>query len=36
MVNGRVVVSEGQLTSVDLGTVVERHNKFAIQLAAGH
>jgi cytosine/adenosine deaminase-related metal-dependent hydrolase len=36
VVNGRVVVSEGQLASVDLGTVIERHNKFAVQLAAGH
>ena len=35
VVNGRVVVSEGQLTSVDLGNVIERHNKFAVQLAAG-
>jgi hypothetical protein len=29
------VVSEGQLASVDLGHVIERHNKFAVQLAAG-
>jgi cytosine/adenosine deaminase-related metal-dependent hydrolase len=36
VVNGRVVVSEGQLTRVDLGRVIERHNHFAIQLAAGH
>jgi 8-oxoguanine deaminase len=36
VVNGRVVVSEGQLTRVDLGNVIERHNKFAVQLAAGH
>jgi cytosine/adenosine deaminase-related metal-dependent hydrolase len=36
VVNGRVVVSEGQLASVDLGNVIERHNKFAVQLAAGH
>jgi hypothetical protein len=36
VVNGRVVVSEGQLTRVDLGNVIERHNKFAMQLAAGH
>jgi len=35
VVNGRVVVSEGQLASVDLGNVIERHNKFAVQLAAG-
>jgi 8-oxoguanine deaminase len=36
VVNGRVVVSEGQLASVDLGNLIERHNKFALQLAAGH
>ena len=36
VVNGRVVVREGQLTRVDLGNVIERHNKFAVQLAAGH
>jgi len=36
VVNGSVVVSEGQLASVDLGNVIERHNKFAVQLAAGH
>jgi len=36
VVNGRVVVSEGQLASVDLGNVIERHNKFAVQLALGH
>ena len=36
IVNGRVIVSEGQLTTVDLGHVIERHNKFAIQLAHGH
>ena len=36
VVNGRVVVSEGQLASVDLGNVIERHNKFAVQLAAVH
>ena len=36
VVNGRVVVSEGQLASVDLGNVIERHNAFAVQLALGH
>ena len=36
IVNGRVVVSEGQLATADLGHVIERHNKFAIQLAHGH
>jgi 8-oxoguanine deaminase len=36
LVNGQVVVSEGQLTRVELGRVIERHNQFAIQLATGH
>jgi cytosine/adenosine deaminase-related metal-dependent hydrolase len=36
VVNGKVVVSEGQLTRVELGRVIERHNNFAMQLAAGH
>ena len=36
VVNGQVVVSEGQLTRVELGRVIERHNQFAVQLAAGH
>ncbi len=36
VVNGKVVVSEGQLTRVELGRVIERHNNFATQLAAGH
>jgi cytosine/adenosine deaminase-related metal-dependent hydrolase len=36
VVNGQVVVSEGQLTRVELGRVIERHNQYAIQLATGH
>ena len=36
IVNGRVVVSEGQLATLDLGRVIERHNQFAKQLAQGH
>jgi cytosine/adenosine deaminase-related metal-dependent hydrolase len=36
VVNGRVVVREGQLTTLDLGRVIELHNQFALQLAAGH
>ena len=32
VVNGRVVVREGQLTTVDLGPLVERHNRLAVQL----
>jgi cytosine/adenosine deaminase-related metal-dependent hydrolase len=33
VVNGRVVVREGQLASVDLGPQLERHNRLARQLA---
>ncbi len=33
VVNGRVVVREGQLTTVDLGPLIERHNQMALQLA---
>lgn len=35
MVNGKWVVKEGQLTTVDLGPVVERHNGIAKKLVAG-
>jgi 8-oxoguanine deaminase len=33
VVNGRVVVREGQLTTVDLGPLVEQHNRLAVALA---
>lgn len=33
VVNGRVVVREGQLATVDLGPLVEHHNRLAIALA---
>ncbi|MDP2075330.1 8-oxoguanine deaminase [Hydrogenophaga sp.] len=33
VVNGRVVVRQGQLTTVDLGPLLERHNRLALQLA---
>ena len=33
IVNGRVLVREGQLTRVDLGPLIERHNRLAIALA---
>jgi cytosine/adenosine deaminase-related metal-dependent hydrolase len=36
VVNGRVVVKEGQLATLDLGRVIGLHNQFALQLAAGH
>jgi len=34
IVNGRVVVRQGQLTTVELGPLVERHNALARQLVA--
>lgn len=33
IVNGRVVVREGQLATLELGPLVERHNRLAVQLA---
>jgi cytosine/adenosine deaminase-related metal-dependent hydrolase len=33
VVNGRVVVREGQLTTVALAPLIERHNHMAMQLA---
>ena len=33
IVNGRVVVRQGQLTTLDLGPVIERHNRHALALA---
>jgi cytosine/adenosine deaminase-related metal-dependent hydrolase len=33
IVNGKVVVRAGQLQTVDLGPLMERHNRLAIQLA---
>ena len=35
IVNGRVVVREGRLATVELEPLVERHNALAVQLAAG-
>jgi cytosine/adenosine deaminase-related metal-dependent hydrolase len=32
MINGRVVVKEGRLATVELGAVVERHNKISAEL----
>lgn len=34
VVDGRVVVRDGRLTTVDLGPLVERHNRLAMDLAA--
>ncbi|MFJ3047762.1 8-oxoguanine deaminase [Herbaspirillum chlorophenolicum] len=33
IINGRVVVREGQCTTIDLGTVMERHNALSLELA---
>ncbi len=35
VINGRIVVEEGQLLTVDLGPVVERHNRIARQMVRG-
>lgn len=35
VVNGQVVVREGHLETVDLGPLMERHNRLALQLAEG-
>jgi cytosine/adenosine deaminase-related metal-dependent hydrolase len=34
VVNGKVVVRGGQLTTIDLGPLVETHNRLALMLAA--
>ena len=33
VVNGRIVVREGYLETVNLGPLMERHNRLALQLA---
>jgi cytosine/adenosine deaminase-related metal-dependent hydrolase len=35
VVNGKVVVREGQLATVDLGPLIERHNRLALELVQG-
>jgi 8-oxoguanine deaminase len=35
VINGRVVVKEGHLTTIELASVVERHNRLSLQLASG-
>jgi 8-oxoguanine deaminase len=32
VINGRVVVEDGQLLTVDLGPVIERHNRMSREL----
>jgi cytosine/adenosine deaminase-related metal-dependent hydrolase len=34
LVNGKIVVREGQLTTIEQGPLVERHNRLALALAA--
>lgn len=36
VVNGRVVVSEGQIVTVDMGPVIERHNRLSRDLVDSH
>ena len=35
VINGRVVVADGQLTTIDLGPLLERHNQIAAQMVWG-
>ncbi|MBN1121960.1 MAG: 8-oxoguanine deaminase [Anaerolineae bacterium] len=35
MINGRVVVEEGQLTTIDIGPIIERHNEIAHTMVDG-
>ena len=35
IVNGRVVVRQGEITTVDMAPLIERHNQLAMQLALG-
>jgi 8-oxoguanine deaminase len=35
MINGRVVIQEGQLTTIDLGPIIERHNAIARAMVKG-
>ncbi len=35
IVNGRVVVRKGEIATVDMGPLIERHNQLALQLALG-
>ena len=36
VINGKVVVSEGQLTTVDLPPLIEKHNRYAAELVNRH
>jgi 8-oxoguanine deaminase len=35
VINGKVVVQDGRVTTVDMGPIVEQQNRFALKLAAG-
>ena len=35
VINGRVVVEDGRLTTLDLGPVLRRHNEIALAMARG-
>jgi cytosine/adenosine deaminase-related metal-dependent hydrolase len=35
MVNGKIIVKDGQLTTLDLAKVVEQHNRISLQMVNG-
>lgn len=35
VINGRVIVDQGHLTTIDLGPVVERHNRISLEMIQG-
>ena len=36
VINGRVIIRDGELTSADLPLIIERHNRCARELVHGH
>jgi hypothetical protein len=35
VINGRVVVGEGRLETIDLRSILERHNRLSLKLVSG-
>ena len=35
MINGQVIVDDGQITTIDMQPVIAEHNRHAAQMAAG-
>ncbi|HEJ7994520.1 TPA: 8-oxoguanine deaminase, partial [Serratia liquefaciens] len=35
IINGRIVVEEGKVTTADIPVIIEQHNRFARQLVEG-